>query len=81
MRGQPQHQRANIKRFISTPTHRRDLADARRIFGTTLHLISSWGTTVEVALEDCYKTAFVTHHGLFIYNVILFGLFNTSATF
>lgn len=36
---------------------------------------------VDVALEDRYKTAFVTHLGLFIYNVMPFGLCHAFATF
>jgi hypothetical protein len=36
---------------------------------------------VEVEPKDRYKTAFVTHKGLFIYNVMPFGLCNAPATF
>lgn len=30
---------------------------------------------------DRYKTAFITHKGLIVYNVMFFGLCNASATF
>ena len=36
---------------------------------------------VEVDPRDRAKTAFLTHHGLFIYNVMPFGLCNAPATF
>ena len=36
---------------------------------------------VEVEPKDRYKTAFLTHRGLYIYNVMPFGLCNAPATF
>src|SRR5512140_1658547 len=36
---------------------------------------------VEVAEADRYKTAFNTHRGLYIYNLMPFGLCNAPATF
>ena len=36
---------------------------------------------VEVEPKDRFKTAFVTHRGLYIYNVMPFGLCNSPATF
>ena len=36
---------------------------------------------VEVESKDRFKTAFVTHSGLYIYNVMPFGLCNAPATF
>ena len=36
---------------------------------------------VEVDTKDRFKTAFVTHKGLYIYNVMPFGLYNAPATF
>ena len=36
---------------------------------------------VEVDTKDRFKTAFVTHKGVYIYNVMPFGLCNAPATF
>ena len=36
---------------------------------------------VEVDPKDRFKTAFLTHKGLYIYNVMFYGLFNAFATF
>lgn len=36
---------------------------------------------MEVKPADEYKTVFITHNGLFVYNVMPFGLCNSHATF
>ena len=53
---------------------------ARAKFFSALDLLMGYHE-VEVAPEDRHKTAFVTHKGLFIYNVMPFGLCNAPATF
>ena len=36
---------------------------------------------VELSEQDRFKTTFLTHRGLYMYNVMPFGLCNASATF
>lgn len=36
---------------------------------------------VKVKAADCYKTAFIMHKRLFVYNLMLFGLCNAQVTF
>ena len=46
---------------------------------STIDILSIW--QVEVAEEDCPKTAFCTTEGLFEFKVTPFGLYNAPATF
>ena len=36
---------------------------------------------VEVSEQDCVNTTFLTHRGLFVYNVMPFGLYNAPPRF
>ena len=36
---------------------------------------------IKMAPEDCEKTAFITHRGVYCYKVMLFGLINAGATY
>ena len=47
---------------------------------TNLDLASGYWQ-VEVHVADCEKTAFTTHHGLFEFQVMPFGLSNAPGTF
>ena len=59
-----------------------DILDAlfgAKIFSTLYHVSDYW--QVKMVPNDCKKSAFVKHHGLYEFNVMPFGLFSAPSTF